>query len=95
MCVEFDTKLANKCRAELDDIPHEKERANFCDHFTPSALAYQPEDTSASDRARADLNALFDESGDNNPRQPGESKSDAARRELEALFGMDEKKSNE
>ncbi|MEM7293913.1 MAG: hypothetical protein AAF420_11040 [Pseudomonadota bacterium] len=90
MCDEYDIKLADKCRAELDDIPHEKERANFCDHFSPSADAYQPEDTSKADQARAELNALFGVSDDGISRQAGESKSDAARRELEALFGMDD-----
>ncbi len=90
MCREFDTKLADQCRAELDDVPHEKERANFCDHFSASSTAYVADDDSKARAARAELDALFGvDSGSPAPR-PGESKSDAARRELESLFGMDE-----
>ena len=91
MCSEFDQKLADQCRAELDDVPHEKQRANFCDHFSPSANAYVVVDDSKSRAARAELEALF---GVENDAAPGadESKADVARRELEALFGMDKKK---
>ncbi len=88
MCVEFDQKLADQCRAELDDVPHEKQRANFCDHFSPSPDAYVVVDDSKARAARAELEALFGEQSDPAP-AAGESKADAARRELEALFGMD------
>ena len=93
MCVEFDVKRAEKCRAELDDVPHEKERANFCDHFSPSVDAYTAEDSSAANAARSGLNALFGLDASSQERQPGESKADAARRELDALFGGDGKDS--
>ena len=92
MCKEFDAKLADQCRAELDDVPHEKQRANFCDYFTPSPNAYVVADDSEARAARAELNALFGEQGEDAGTRPGESKADVAKRELEALFGMDEKK---
>ncbi len=88
MCKEFDPKLAEQCRAELDDVPHEKERANFCDHFSPSPNAYVAVDDSKARAARAELDALFGVESDTG-QQPGESKADTAKRELEALFGMD------
>ncbi|MDH3452692.1 MAG: hypothetical protein OEN20_09740 [Gammaproteobacteria bacterium] len=88
MCKEFDQKLADQCRAELDDVPHEKQRANFCDHFSPSASAYAVVDDSQARAARAELDALFGVQSAPGP-AAGESKADAARRELEALFGVD------
>ena len=91
MCTEYDAKRAEKCRAELSDVPFEKERANFCDHFTPSCNAYQPKDTTEADRARTELNALFGVADNENPQQAGESKAEAARRELEALFNTPKK----
>jgi hypothetical protein len=90
MCKEFDPRLAEQCRAELDDVPHEKERANFCDHFTPSPNAYVAVDDSKARAARAELDALFGVESEDAGRVSGESKADAARRELESLFGMDE-----
>lgn len=89
MCKEFDKKLADQCRAELDDVPHEKTRANFCDHFTASPNAYVVVDDSDARAARAELESLFGVQSGGGP-APGESKADVARRELESLFGMDE-----
>jgi len=37
----------------------DKVRANFCDYFCPTPAAYRPEETSAADRARAQLEAMF------------------------------------
>jgi hypothetical protein len=37
----------------------DKQVANFCDYFRPSATAYRPEALSAADQARAQLDALF------------------------------------
>ena len=88
MCREFDRKLADQCRAGLDDVPHEKQRANFCDHFSPSANAYEVVDDSEARAARTQLEALFGVDSDHAP--AAESKADAARRELESLFGMDD-----
>lgn len=88
MCAEFDPRVARQCRTDLDDVPHEKERANFCELFTPAAT-YRVADDSGARKARAELEALFGLPGE----QPasGESKSEAARRELEGLFGIDPK----
>lgn len=94
MCKEFDAKLADQCRAELDDVPHDKERANFCDHFTPSPNAHVAVDDSKARAARAELDALFGVESDDTGPAPGESKADAARRELESLFGMEGEENN-
>ena len=35
-CVHHDPKVYNECRETAADVVREKDRANFCDHFSPS-----------------------------------------------------------
>ena len=44
-CKNYDSKAYNECREPTADIVKEKDRSNFCDHFTPS----DPGGRSASD----------------------------------------------
>jgi len=37
----------------------DKTHANFCDYFRPTPAAYRPEQLSAAEQARAQLEALF------------------------------------
>jgi len=41
------------------DEVKDKTHANFCDYFSPTPAAWQPEQLSAADQARAQLEALF------------------------------------
>lgn len=59
MCTEFDTSVADQCREPTADTVYEKQRANFCDHFRPKAQAWQAQDRSEADAARAALDQLF------------------------------------
>jgi hypothetical protein len=59
MCEFYDTSKAKHCREPIADEVKDKQRANFCDYFKPTPAAYRPEATSAADKARADLEALF------------------------------------
>jgi hypothetical protein len=59
MCEFYDTSKAKHCREPIADEVKDKQRANFCDYFKPTSAAYRPEATSAADKARADLEALF------------------------------------
>ena len=59
MCQFYDTSKAKHCQEPIAEEVKEKERANFCDYFQPSAAAYRPGERSAADRARAELDALF------------------------------------
>ena len=52
--LEYMNRLA-KTAEEVKD----KLRANFCDYFRPTPSAYRPDGTSAADRAKAELEALF------------------------------------
>ena len=59
LCKDYDTRVAHHCREPTVEEVRDKERANFCGHFTPRAGAYQPQETSAAERARAELERLF------------------------------------
>lgn len=36
-CVHYDTTAYNECREPAADVVREKDRSNFCDHFSPRA----------------------------------------------------------
>lgn len=59
MCVDFDPRVADQCREPTADTVNEKNRANFCDHYRPRADAWQAQDRSEVDAARAALDQLF------------------------------------
>lgn len=59
MCIEFDPNVADQCREPTADTVHDKERANFCDHYRPRAEAWQGQSHSAAEAARAELDKLF------------------------------------
>lgn len=59
LCVDYDERLAKRCREPTAEEVHDKEKANFCDHFSPRPDAWKPPDTRAADSARAELERLF------------------------------------
>jgi len=59
MCEFYDTTVARHCRETIAEEVKDKLRANFCDYFRPTPSAYRPDGTSAADRAKAELEALF------------------------------------
>lgn len=80
-CEFYDPKLAKQCREPVADEVKEKERANFCGYFKPNPNAYVPADTSAANKAKADLDALFSGAGSSS------NASSDARDALDKLFG--------
>ncbi|MBB6095095.1 ribosomal protein L40E [Povalibacter uvarum] len=82
MCEWYNTSVAKHCREPIAEEVKDKERANFCDYFTPRPDAYSSSPQDEAARAKAQLDALF---GGAAPAQP--SAADTARAELEALFG--------
>ena len=48
-CIHYDARSYNECREPQADRVQEKDRSNFCDHFSPLASR------SASDNAAADM----------------------------------------
>ncbi len=67
MCAQYAPRLRHGC--QQDDAPdvRNREAANFCDYFKPSAMAFAGGRDSADAAARTELARLF-----------GESRTDAA-----------------
>ena len=59
-CHFYDPKAYNECREPQADIVREKDRANFCEYFTPREGGSAPVDKAAALRAAAE--ALFKKS---------------------------------
>jgi hypothetical protein len=59
LCEWYSVTVAKQCREPIAEEVKDKERANFCDYFKPRAGAYTQADSSAADRARAELDKLF------------------------------------
>ncbi|MDE2345188.1 MAG: hypothetical protein KGL13_01845 [Gammaproteobacteria bacterium] len=58
-CCFYDTHKAESCTEQRADPPKDKQRANFCEYFQPRANAWQAEDNSAADKAKDELQKLF------------------------------------
>lgn len=77
MCVNFDSTVPAQCREDDAEEVFNKERANFCDWYEPSAQAFDPTGKRADDSARSAAEALFGEvsdaaSDEENPANPAE-----------------------
>ena len=57
-CRFYERGRPNDCQEPVAEPVLDKERANFCDYFEPSATAYRPAPDPAALRAAAD--SLFD-----------------------------------
>jgi hypothetical protein len=62
----------------------ETDRANFCDYFEPAPNAYRAKSGAAAEQARSELAAMF---GDESVSESGPGDAEAARKELDKLFG--------
>lgn len=56
-CEHYDPKVYNECRETQADVVREKDRANFCDYFSPRKGGVNIDDKKAALRAAAE--ALF------------------------------------
>ena len=59
-CQFYDPKAYNECREPQADVVREKDRANFCEYFTPRQGGEAVQDQAAKLRAAAE--ALFKKS---------------------------------
>lgn len=59
MCTQFDRRAPGQCREDDAEDVKEKQRANFCEWFAPSATAFEPKQKSEADQALASLEAIF------------------------------------
>lgn len=100
LCQDFDPVLSEQCRDDRADPPHNKEGANFCEFFRPTA-AIVTRGTAKGDAARSELDSLFGagdspdspDSAEEPTERPdasdagGEANAeDVARAKLDALF---------
>ena len=88
-CTFYDPKAPRSCREPVADEVRDKEKANFCGYFTLNVHAHTGRDSSADQKARDDLAALFGEEtsprdGDGGPLDEAER----ARRKLESMFDL-------
>lgn len=58
-CEHFDTSKYNECAETNADRVVDKEKANFCDYFKPSARSGSATGLTAAEKARLAAEALF------------------------------------
>ena len=61
MCIHFDGKGRGDCSEERAELVSDRERANFCDYFSPSQTAFSGQYEDKAAKAKAELAALFGE----------------------------------
>jgi len=89
MCKYYDTTVSNSCREPVAEKVNDKKRANFCGYFQPRENAKEKDSTSEKSD-EASLESLFGlEQGGANL---SSSNADTALQQLDALFGLNEKK---
>ena len=59
MCVNFDRQVVTLCREEDAEEVFDKQKANFCDWYSPSSSAFNPSGKRADEKARSAADALF------------------------------------
>lgn len=87
LCEFYDTAVAKSCREPVADEVLNKERANFCDYFQPCPDAWTAPDAQPEQAARNALDALFGGNRVDTDAAAGRDAADAARRQLDELFG--------
>jgi hypothetical protein len=88
MCKYYDTTVSDSCREPIAEKVNDKKRANFCGYFQPRENA--KDDKNQTLTSEAALESLFGlEQGSSNLPTNDEDK---AKQNLDALFGLNEKK---
>jgi hypothetical protein len=82
LCRHYKPHLSEHCDEPQAEHPHDPERANFCDWFTPRPLAPVTRQSTAQQQANARLDSLFGASATSDK----SSASDAGRDALDDLF---------
>lgn len=80
MCTDFDPAVTEQCREDDAEEVKDKEGANFCDYFRPTADAHDPRYAGAESQARSQLDSLFGnrQGRDGNEDPTGDDDDDAA-----------------
>ncbi len=93
LCRSYDPRVRMGCDEPRAEEVRDKEKANFCDFFQPRPDAFTAFDDSEAKKAKADLEALFGVDSakpapEGAPQNAAVARSDAAREQLERLFGL-------
>ena len=95
LCTYYDPRVRSGCDEPRAEEVRDRERANFCDYFKPRPNAHTAVDNAEANKAKAELEALFGveaASPASEPtRNPPDAESDAAREQLDRLFGLGDK----
>jgi hypothetical protein len=84
LCRFYDVLVAKHCREPIAEEVRDKQRANYCDYFSPQSGAYSRAGLDAAADAKTALESLF---SSGTPAESQQSAADKARAELDALFG--------
>lgn len=71
MCSHYDPQVPDQCREDDAERVSDKERANFCDYFSPSAAAFDEDRRQEAESARKKLEALFGDGDGSDDSPPG------------------------
>ncbi|MDH3687994.1 MAG: hypothetical protein OEU36_00735 [Gammaproteobacteria bacterium] len=93
MCQSYEPRVSGGCVEDNIEEVSDKERANFCDYFKPSAEAYVAPDDSKSRAASVELDALFGTPSPDEVTTSGEStEADETQQKFEDLFATTKKR---
>lgn len=88
LCRHYNPRLSGYCAHDHAEPPLDRERANFCQFFTPRPGAYRPPDTDTTASARAGLDTLFGTAASESDARNTQQASDPAREALDRLFNV-------
>ena len=101
MCRQLDASVAKSCLEPTVEEVRDKERANFCDLFSPDPGAHERDPEAAKREARQSLESLFGVQSETSVQAPTpdarallkhrETQATKAHSDLEALFGIEKK----
>ena len=87
MCRHYDPGVARQCREPIAEEVQDKERPNVCELFQDRRGAWRPVEDAPARQARAQLDALF---GDSGQAESAADEPDRAREDAERLFRSDQ-----
>jgi hypothetical protein len=88
-CHHYTTRLTGYCSHDHAEPPRDRDRANFCQYFTPRPGPHTPRERAEARRARDGLDALFGATAESSEPNGQRPEADRAREELDRLFGAD------
>ena len=96
LCRHYALQYTGQCQHDRADHVTDKERANFCDYFSPRRGAFHCKEDEQNSAARSELDDLFSASATSEDpvsttrRERAEEQANEARQKLDDLFGGDE-----